>query len=358
MNKTLYICHTYYHVYISLLKEFARDASEQGNATIYLSMMSNQFEELPDRLRRSGLVENVIIYEEKDPSFFPDLAKYKVKESSFVKALFNRNRYTKKLGRYEEKYIPEDLSKYKDIYVFCDSDPIGYYLNYKHIKYHSVEDGLNTLRACDAARCDNTPHFGLKTFLSKRLNLIFVQNGYGRYCIDMEVNDISVLQYPCPYYKEVSRTKLYERLTADEKEKLLQVFVKDESLIRKVLEQKTGKTALILTEPLCKDLNMRKKLFSDLISEYRGKGYQPILKQHPRDLFDYKENFPDILLIDRTVPMEMLNFFGEGIFDIVVSIFTELDNAYFAKEKLRMGRDFMDPYEEREAHEAHFESKR
>lgn len=340
------------------MKEFVKTSEEKGNATIYLSTMSTDFEFLSKRLKDSGCVEDVFTYEEKEPEYFPDLAKYKVQQESFVKAIYNRIKYTKKLGKYEEEYIPEDLKKYDEIYVFCDSDPIGYYLNYKHIKYHAVEDGLNTLRGCDAARCDNTPHFGIKTFLSKRLNWIFVQNGYGRYCIDMEVNDISVLQYSCPYYKEVSRAKLYERLTDDEKEKLLKIFVKDEAQIRKVLEQKTEKTALILTEPLCKDLSMRKKLFNDLISEYKSKGYQPILKQHPRDLFDYNENFPDVLIIDRTVPMEMLNFFGKGIFDVVVSIFTELDNVYFGKEKLRLGRDFMDPYEEREAHEAHFESKR
>lgn len=35
-----------------------------------------------------------------------------------------------------------DFKKYQDIYVFCDSDPIGYYLNYKKIHYHAVEDGL------------------------------------------------------------------------------------------------------------------------------------------------------------------------------------------------------------------------
>ena len=341
-KETLYICHTYYHVYISLLKEFFKDKAEQGNATVYLSTMSNDFEELRYRLLNSGCVKNVFEYEEKDPSYFECLSKFKKPEMNFLKAVLNRIKYTKKLGQYEEKYIPENLKKYDDIYVFCDSDPIGYYLNYKHIYYHAVEDGLNTLRACDAARCDNTPHFNLKTFLSKKLNWIFVQNGYGKYCIDMEVNDISVLEFPCPYYVEVPRERLYSRLTEEEKNTLLTVFVREKEKIENALE-KTGKqTALILTEPLCKDLSMREKLFKDLITKCKEEGYEVLLKQHPRDMFDYTKAFPDVVCIDRTVPMEMLNFFGEGIFDKVVSIFTELDNVYFAKEKLRLGRDFMD----------------
>ncbi len=357
-NKTLYICHTYYHVYISILKEFAKSKSEQGNATVYLSTMSTDFENLKERLLKSKCFREVYTYPEKDPSFFEDLSKYKKPEKSFIKALINRIIYTKKLGKYEEQFVPENLKKYDEIYAFCDSDPIGYYLNYKHIYYHAVEDGLNTLRGCDTARCDNNPHFGIKTFLSKYLNLIFVQNGYGRYCIDMEVNDTSVLEYPCKYYKEVSRDKLYARLTKEEKELLLNVFVKEQEKIRQILNNKTGKTLLILTEPLCKDLSMRVKLFNDLVTKYRKEGYTVILKQHPRDLLDYSTHFPNVMCIDRTVPMEMLNFYGKDIFDKVVSIFTELDNIYFAKEKERFGRDFMDAYEDKEIHKAQFESKR
>ena len=45
------------------------------------------------------------------------------------------------------------------------------------------------------------------------LNLIFIQNGYGKYCLDMEVNDISLIKYPCPRYIEQSRQALVDRLT-------------------------------------------------------------------------------------------------------------------------------------------------
>lgn len=357
-KKTLYICHTYYHVYISLLKEFEKNPEEQGNATVYLSTMSTDFENLKERLESSGCLKKVLVYEEKEPGYFKDLQKYKKPSSFFLAAIMNRIRYTKKLGRYESEFIPEDLKQYDEIFVFCDSDPIGYYLNYKHIHYHAVEDGLNTIRGNDAARKDNSPHFGLKVFLSKRLNLLFVQNGYGKYCLDMEVNDVSVLDYPCPYYVEVPRHKLYERLTDAEKEKLLDIFVKDRKAIDNAIKKTDVKTLILLTEPLCKDLQLRKKLFSDLTERFEKEGYYVIFKQHPRDMLDYKEAFPDKMLIDRTVPMEMLNFFGEGIFDKVVGIFTELDNVYFAKERLRLGPSFMDAYEDKEIHTMRFGSKR
>ncbi len=360
MMRRIYVCHTYYHVYISILKEFALrekcgDSFVPGQATIVLSKMSNDFESLKDRLLATGYFEDVLEYDEKPGTFFEDLAQFKDPNAGAVKSILNRIKYTKRLGKYQEPYIPTDFSKYDDIYVFCDSDPIGYYLNYKHIYYHSVEDGLDTIKSCDFARKDNTPYFGLKTFLSKRLNLLFVQDGYGRYCRDMEVNDISVLKYPNPYYVECSRKALYDRLTGDEKEFLLNVFVKDKAALEKVLSESDMKTVLVLTEPLAA-LDVRKRIFDDMKTKYEGEGYRVIFKQHPRDLLDYKAEFPDNLLIDRSVPMEMLNFFDRK-FDLVVSVFTELGNVDFAKEKIRHGRDFMDAYEDRAVHESHFESK-
>jgi len=347
--RRIYVCHTYYHVYITILKEFALRESEgdhyvKKQASVVLSKMSNDFESLKERLLTTDFFEDVLEYDEKPWTYFGDLGKYKDPDAGVVRSIINRIIFTKRLGKYQIPYIPTDFKKYDDIYVFCDSDPIGYYLSYKHIYYHAVEDGLDTIRNHDKARQDNTPHFGLKTFLSKRLNLLFVQHGYGKYCLDMEVNDISILKYPNPYYVECSRQKLYDRLTAEEKEFLLSVFVKDKEELTRVLESGDRKTVLFLTEPLS-TLDVRKKIFSDLCEEYEKAGYFIIFKQHPRDFLDYRKEFPGYCLIDRSVPMEMLNFFDRK-FDLVVSIFTELGNVYFAKEKIRHGWDFMEKYEE------------
>lgn len=351
---SIYVCHTYYHVYVTLLKEFAKPKEEQGKASIVLSKMSTDFEELPKRLEAIGVFQEIFEYDEKNFTEFPELLKYQHPSKFFLAGIWNRYRYTKKYGKFQEPYIPTDFREYEDVYVFCDSDPIGYYLNWKHIYYHSVEDGLDTLRSSDLARVDNSPHFELKVFLSKKCNILFVQNGYSKYCLDMEVNDVSVLKYPCPYYVEVPRAKLMERLTQEEKDIMLRAFVKRADKIEKVIQSKEKKTVLILTEPLC-ELDVRKRLFMDLVQKYEDE-YQVILKQHPRDLLDYEKEFPDYLLIDRTVPMEMLNFFREFRVDKVISVFTELGNIEFANEKIRLGRDFMDAYEDRSKHESRFES--
>ena len=45
------------------------------------------------------------------------------------------------------------------------------------------------------------------------------------------------------------------------------------------------------------------KIFRDIIDQY-GKGYLIMIKQHPRDLLDYKTLFSDCILLDKTFPTE------------------------------------------------------
>lgn len=351
MKDRIYICHTYYHTYISFLKELKLQAESEdsGEASIVLSKMSNDFEKLGERLLSTGVFKEVFEFDEKRETCFPELDKYRVNKNLPLN-LLNRIIFTSKFAKLETPFIPVNLKEYKNIYVYCDSDPIGVCLNKNRIYYHAVEDGLNCIANCDMARVTNKGHFGLKAFLSKRLNLIFVENGYGKYCIDMEVNDISRIKYPCPYYIEVNRKETYiNRLTASDKEKLLKAYVRDvDELSRQIDEIGDGPKILLLTDPLC-TLDVRKQIFLDLVERYSSEG-KVFIKPHPRDALDYKKEFPDVPSFDSTVPMEMLNFFPNLHFKKVVGVFTEMRAIEFADEVERLGPDFMDRYEAPEAH--------
>lgn len=347
----IYVCHTYYHVYVTLLKEFALPKEEQGKATLVLSKMSTDFDQLGERMKKLSVFEEIVWFDEKKYTFFEELAKYKVDYGNFLKNLVNRIIFTKKFAKLQEKYVPVDFKEYGEVYVFCDSDPIGYYLNYKHIPYHSLEDGLNSLVHIDAARYDNRGHFGIKAFLAKH-NLIFIQNGYSKYCIDIEVNQIEGIRYPIKKHKEVPRKDLEQRLTKEEKDLIIRGFVEDPTRILGMLGQidKSRKNILILTEPLC-DLETRKRIFTDLIKEYEVQG-TVFIKPHPRDELDYASEaaFEGYTVFDRLVPMEILNLLGPDSFDFVVSVLTDVNGIRFAKDAVRLGPDFMDKYEAPEIH--------
>ena len=81
-----------------------------------------------------------------------------------------------------------------------------------------------------------------------------------------------------------------------------------------------------------------------------GEKAQIMIKQHPRDLVDYREVFPDALLFGADFPMEMLNLIPGLQFDRIVSVYTMLDALTCGKEKVFLGDDFMDRYEAPEIH--------
>lgn len=346
MKERIYVCHTYYHVYVTFLKELALPRENRGQATLVLSKMSNHFENLKNRVESTGLFEQVIEFDEKREDFFPELVKLRSGGPGFLGNLWSRIRFTRLYAKLEEPYIPVNFRDYGDTYVYCDSDPIGYYLNQKKIPYHALEDGLNCLKNFDAARYDNRGHFKLKAFLSRKLNLIFVQNGYGKYCIDMDVNDISAIRYPCPRYIEQSRQALADRLTSEDKALILQAFIRDMDQLQAQIAAGTDMKdkILILTDPLC-TLDVRERIFRDIIHMYEKEG-TIFLKPHPRDNLDYRTLFAEYPQFDATVPMEMLNFFPGLRFKKVVAVLTEIKAIQFADEVVRLGEDFMDAYED------------
>ena len=366
MKSRVYVCHTIYHAYISCLKELALPEEEHGKADLVLSTMSNDFGTYPDRARISGLWSNVYMFDEKEDVQFPEVMKYHTDRGNLFSNMLARIKYTRLLGKSQEPYVPVDFREYKDVYVFCDSDPIGYYLNYKKIPYHGVEDGLDTIFYCDDAQFSNRGHFAFKAWMAEK-GLIFIPDGYSRYCIDMEVNNTSILNTPCKKYIECPRRPLYERLTANDKDILVHMFVEDVDDLVERLKRSSGSTdmvegvgtaegkndervpvVLVLSDPLC-DLETRERIFRDIVDEYgfvNGKKGKVLIKPHPRDVLDYKALFPDEEVLPGRFPMEMLNFLPGVHFDRVVTVFTVPDAIDFAEEKVFLGPDFMDKYED------------
>ena len=258
-------------------------------------------------------------------------------------------KYTKMLGKAQEEYVPVDFREYKDIYVFCDSDPVGYYLNYRKIRYHAVEDGLDTIKYCDDARYGNRGHFAVKAFLA-RCGLIFIENGYSRYCTDMEVNDLSCLKYRPDNYIEVPRKELFLGIKDEDRHYLTDIFLDDPvPLLKRIRESDPSKRkVMILSDPVC-DIETRKRIMRDIIEEY-AKDAVVFIKPHPRDTVDYAADFGDCIIIGGRFPMEVLNEIPEFRMDMVVSILTVVDAIEFADHKVFLGADFMDRYEDPKLH--------
>lgn len=368
----VYICHTYYHVYMSVVKELALKHTSEASpdakagaddalamnkkpeADIILSTMSNDFESLPDRLRASGIFGQVFIYDEQSDVTSPEVMSHHKDYGNIIFNMFHRIIYTRLLGRLQEAYIPTDLRAYGDVYVFCDSDPIGYYLNYKKIHYHAIEDGLNSGLLDDQAYLSNKSAFRLKKLLA-RLGLIFIECGYSRYCLDYEVNDISANHSVPPNVIEVPHTSLLERLKESDHTQIAKIFIKDWDNLKKKLiyasdtnDREVKPIAMILTEPLCTP-DIRQRMFSDIVDTY-SKEYYPVIKPHPRDELDYRGLFPGVCVIEDRFPMEVLNDMPDFHIAKLVSVITQINDIKFADSIDYLGLDFLDRYEDPAVH--------
>lgn len=347
----VYICHTYYHVYIAAVKELVFRHSGNDASDIVLSTMSNDFENLKQRLINSRLFGNVYMFDEKEDVTSAEVMKYHADRGNIILNLLQRIKYTRLYGQLQEDYVPADFSEYKDVYVFCDSDPIGYYLNYKKIHYHAVEDGLNSGLLDDQARNANRGAWPLKKFMAG-LGLIFIESGYSKYCLDYEVNDIAANHSLPPNVVEIPRKELNDKLNDADHEVLVQIFLDNPKRVVTQLLGESGQdkkaNVMILTEPLC-ELDVRRQMFGDIIKEYE-RDYRVIIKPHPRDLLDYAKEFPDVVVIKDRFPMEVLGDVKGFEVEKIVSVITQMDNTYFAKEIVYLGLDFLDKYEDPSIH--------
>lgn len=355
MTPRVYICHTFYHAYIACVKELLLRhglGKIPPAADLILSTMSNDFGEMPKRLKKTELFREILFFEEQSGADDPELQELRRDRGNLPANLLQRVKYTKLLGKKQEPHVPADLRTYQDVYVFCDSDPIGYYLNWKKIRYHALEDGLNCDKLDDMARLSNQGAFRLKALLA-RLGLIFIPNGYSRYCTDYEVNDLSVNPLFPKNVSAVPRRELYAQLTAGDHALLAEVFLPDAQGLRDLMNARKRPVAMILTEPLC-ELRVREKLFDDIVEEYRT-DYDIIIKPHPRDLLDYEtlysgEKGEGVFVLTGRFPMEALDDLKGFRIARLISVITQVDNAGFADEIVYLGLDFLDRYEDPAVH--------
>lgn len=99
MRARIYVCHTFYHVYVACLKELNIPKEERGKADMVLSTMSCEFGNLSGRLVASGLFGKVFIFEEQEESRVPGLAKYHKDRGNIVLNMLARMVFCKSWER-------------------------------------------------------------------------------------------------------------------------------------------------------------------------------------------------------------------------------------------------------------------
>ena len=333
--KKIYICNTYYHIFISLIKNI----KDNAESSIVIANTVPDVDTIIKSLKKSKLFKDVYCYDEVA-----------------AKAEFNSQKLERKIFRKDEmikifnKYSDIDFKLYDDIYIYNDWTTLGAYLIDKKIYYHLIEDGMDFFRYIKGNLGDRTtflnPDFKykLKRVIKKVLHVGYDFFGQSKYVIDIEVNDKSKVLIKNNNVIEVKKETLYNSLTKEDKNIIYNIFV-DKNLNFKAKE----KMLLILTQPLYTDglvtsLDIQVKIYSDIINKY--KDYNIYVKPHPRDTYDYKRISNNIFIISKNIPIEILSYNNDVKFDKAITVTsTAINSIDFAKEKIELGFDFIRKYD-------------
>lgn len=341
----VYICHTYYHVYVSLLKELNNDNDKNIKTDIVLSKMSTNFKNLRTHLEKSGIFNNVFEMDERNANELLGGEINRYSSSNLLVKLIWQIKSTRLIAKRLCKFIDIDFSKYDEIFVYVDGDPIGHYLNYKKIKYCAVEDSLDIMKYYDSFR--DQKYFRLKRILAS-LGLIFMGYGFSRYAVGMEVNDRKLSYSPKKKTIELSRKMLVENLNEHDRMLIYNIFMSE----YKINSNKTtsGKTAILVAQSfypeIIEQIDQQIRLYRDLINKY-CEGFIIYIKPHPRDIFDYGQYFKDCIILEKYFPIEVLNFSDKLYFDRAITVNSaSIDAINFVGEKIIVGPEFLDKYKQ------------
>lgn len=288
--KNVYICHTNYHLLLSLIKLNTED--------------TNDIVVFDDIINADRIIENI-------KEYFPQTQVYIRKNtvySKFKKVSFKTNKVRKLLFE-EIKYF----KNFNTIYVFNDFTRVGVFLHQYKIVYNLIEDGYNYFSFVKKEKVN------IKILLNYILKDIPLPRGNSKYCQSIEVNDISLVPKDERYYKfkEVPRKDLFNNISEERKQLILRVFDVEE------LSEVKDNSVLILTQPLSLDKLMNSddkqyEFYKKICDKYSSKGYEVYLKPHPRDSITYG-NIKGVKLIAQIVPMELIDMVSNVKFERIVT---------------------------------------
>lgn len=332
----IYICATLHHVLITMIKQM--HSNDLADITVCTDI-PDAYGLIP-RLVESGLFQNVYCFNR-------DLYREAFVKSRLQNLLFLHKRHIHEV----EKSWKVELRRYRHIYIFNDVTALGRYMIAKHIRYHLIEDGLNAFQVLDKYTPDLDElvmHPTLRRRMIWLLGYGYRSWGQSKWCIDIEVNENKDLKIPNRKIIVKPKAELYASLSDEERRLIYHTFIREEI----PCSESGTKTLLLLTQPLAQDglvqdMQIQERVYRDIVERY-GEGYQLVIKPHPRDQMKYQEIFPDAVLIDGRIPIEIINFNDSIYFDKAITIeSSSIQSLQRVRKKVKLGIELLDVYNDK-----------
>lgn len=305
MNQ-VYVCGTYFHVYVSILKVIHNHKDSQR--LLILNTLTPGIDRIIPGLLESGFFNFSI----QVP--FKEISLKMKREQGFWSKFFSRK---KGIVRYVD--ANSDLLKYHDFIRHSEINlfhHVGMSASYFITKYSNtiirmLEDG-------------NRNYIGtispFKFFKRKYILNVFIGEGQ-----DKEIKEIHV-QFPDKLNAQVRHKgvkldlkEMQRKLTAQDNEKILNVFMGEH-----MLNLCGNKKLILITQPLSEDKFITEEykisLYTHILEAYSA-DYDLFIKPHPRETTNYKKHFSfSIFEIPRTFPLEMFDLMKNIKFEVGVTV--------------------------------------
>ena len=281
----LYICHTAYQVLVDLLRA---GRAPDGPHTMVLSTAVADAPALAARLDATGAVRTVLVDETRWPGTV----------TGPLAALRARRAFEARCG------WKLDPARYDTIYIHNDWSVLGRYLQDCRARYVLCEDTFASTLGPDQHLVTDqrsAPGFAQKQKSGKG----YLYWGDSPWCRRVESEDARrCTLFPPERMVTDSKGALLRSLTESEKAMVRGVF-----LTRPLPEQAEGATLLLPRSFVADGLltqDRQDAMFRAVAEKY---AVGPLfIKTHPRDATDYGALFPGAVVLERTMPSEVLNF--------------------------------------------------
>lgn len=320
--KCLYLCSTYYHTLISILK--CIDSNNINDIAVMGYIEKGQI--LSKKISESNYCRT---------SFYLPLIEPKTK----LESLFWQKFYS--VRRVEDE-CEVDFKSYDEIYCFMDATCYAKYLKDAHINYFLIEDSYDVFKIIDKSRFAFMLTYDYPLF--RKLINIFFPNNFHNYKYFLDSNEIEGIEVNSKEgivlkedtrVKELPRVMLFNKINKYNIEKILRIYLDDTSFLN------NEHIALVLTYCFYNDNQLKndleqKELYKKVVKLYQDDGFNVIIKPHPRDKVDYSDIL-HVNVLDKNFPSELIKYIDKGNIERYISIFSTATKSY-PEEKV----DFFD----------------
>jgi len=331
-KSSVYICFTYYHILVSIVKEI----NKVNNKLVDIIICSTipNYELISKSLEKTNIFSEIIFFDEKKYQINDPLGKKKISTFDFL--FFNS---------FVKKNIIVDFKIkgfYKEVNIYNDATNLGYYLRANRIYYNLLEDAKDSYKV-------------LKNYMKinyrKKLKYNFFSfetyfyHGKSKFSKFVEVNDSNGLQIPMKKVLVENKKQMFEKLTNEQKMIIYQIFIPNDDVPIDCNYQ----SVLILTQPLFQDnlvksKEIHKQIYKDILLNY-CKNSKVFIKPHPRDDFDYFNNFLNVVVIDKDIPIEILNFNQKVKFKTAITVSSSsIYGIEFISQLIYLGFEWLKNY--------------